>query len=319
MSKELKIAVQSGCWLNDVYGGDENALAAFEAAKAAGIEAIDFNIDMRYPAKAICAKETSEFFSQDIETILKAYEPVKVAMEKTGIEICQAHAPFPLYSRLSADFTEHLIMTVEKSIEICHYLSIPALVVHPWNNSFRDINKDRELEHEVNLKMYRRLMPIAKKYGVKICLENMFYYKASMSTACIAGACANASEAVWYIDKLNEEAGEDIFGFCFDLGHANLAKRNIREEIRTLGHRLTLLHLHDNDAMSDQHYAPMTQRKTDWDGLIMGLRDIGYRGPLNFEIFAAMQKFPKELVPAMLKYTAGVGRYLRNKILEETN
>ena len=317
---ELRVGVQSGSWLDDVYGGDENAMVGFEVAKAAGIEAFDYNIDMRYPWKEINSKQKSEFFSQDIETILKVYEPVKAAMEKTGIELVQAHAPFPTFLQGYEEMNEHIVTEVmEKTCAICQYLSIPALVVHPWGNSYKDINMNRDYEHEVNLNMYRRLIPLAKKYGVKICLENMFYFKATMSTATVASACADAEEAVWYIDKLNEEAGEDIFGFCLDLGHANLAKRNVRRYIETLGHRLTVLHLHDNDGTKDQHYAPMTQHKTDWEGLIEGLRAIKYRGPLCFEIFASMQKYPPELVPAMLKYTAAVGRYIRNKILEETN
>ena len=93
---------------------------------------------------------------------------------------------------------------------------------------------------------------------------------------------------MWYIDKLNAEAGGDMFGYCFDLGHANLVGANIREFVRALGDRLTVLHLHDNDAVTDQHLAPMTQKKTDWEGLILGLRDINYRGAINFETFNAL-------------------------------
>jgi len=309
MNKELRVSIQNGSWMNDFYGGEANALLGFTVAKEAGFEALDFNINDRYPGKFINAKEKSAFFSQDIETILKSFASVKEAIEKTGVVLDQAHASFPLYIDNCEEMNDHLIMVVDKMCAVCQYLGCPAIVVHPWS-SF-----DKEKEREVNLNMYRRMIPSGKKYGVKLCLENMFMSKSG--TGYVGGACAEAEEAAWYIDTLNAEAGFDCFGYCFDLGHANLCKRNIRDELNIIGHRLTCLHLHDNNSTIDQHFAPMTQRKTDWDGLIAGLRDINYRGTLSFETFVSMQKYPKELVPAMLKYTARVGQYLRDKILEE--
>lgn len=34
--------------------------------------------------------------------------------------------------------------------------------------------------------------------------------------------CSDIPEACVYIDKLNEIAGEKLFGFCLDTGHLNL-------------------------------------------------------------------------------------------------
>ncbi|MBR5538467.1 MAG: sugar phosphate isomerase/epimerase [Clostridia bacterium] len=316
MSNELDISVISS-WLH-YYGGEANPTEAFEVAKAVGIEALDFSFGTRYYWKDVIKRERSAFFSQDIETIIKAYTPVKEAMEKTGIRLCQAHAPFPLcFIRGEVEeFNLYLIDVVEKCLAVCKYLSIPALVVHPSGYFVK------EIERKTNLTMYRRMIPLGKKYGVKLCLENLFYRPSEIQpgvappNTIVGGACSEAAEAAWYIDTLNAEAGEDIFGFCFDLGHANLCKRNIREELNILGHRLTLLHLHENDSVDDQHALPMTQRKTDWDGLIEGLRDINYRGAISFETAPSLPD-PKELVPVKLKYIAKVGQYIRDKILEE--
>ncbi len=305
--KELAISVQTGGWLNPM-GGEANAEEAFRLIKDCGFEAVDYNIDTPLSWSMINKSDKGDFYTKSIEELLEYFAPVKEAMEKNGVFGAQAHAPFPLFRRSDAEYSEFLMETVEKCLAICQYLGIPALVVHP--NTYLD----KDSEREINLAMYRKMIPSGKKYGVKLCLENMWAPRAGHI---IGGSCYTADEAVWYIDTLNKEAGEDIFGFCFDLGHANLAAAHVRQYLRTLGHRLTVLHLHDNDAVSDQHFAPMTQRKTDWEGLILGLRDINYRGAINFETFGALVNYPEELRPLMLKYIAGVGEYIRAKILEE--
>ena len=169
----------------------------------------------------------------------------------------------------------------------------------------------------MNMQMYPKLIPAAKKYGVKICLENMFAFIGGHG---IARACANVDEACRYIDALNEMAGEEVFGFCYDVGHANLLSCNLYEDIKTLGHRLTVLHIHENDGRLDSHCIPYTYKNgkigtTDWEGFLKGLKEIGYEGPLNFETFAALQDVPREVVGELLKLISAIGNYFRKSIL----
>ena len=303
MIKELAISVQTSPWYDGV-----NHEEMFEYIKSLGFEAVDYGINVKYPGALIKKLVKSEYFAQDIDTILEDFRPVKEAMEKTGIYAGQAHSSFPLYFDGEDEFNEQLMMVVEKSCAICQYIGCPSIVVHPWSCH------DKAREREVNIMFYRQIIPFAKKYGVRVCLENMHYAKNGKR---VPGACGTPDEVIDIIDTLNEEAGETVFGYCFDLGHATLSHRPIREDIRKLGHRLTELHLHDSDSVNDNHLAPMVLKTTDWDGLIAGLRDINYRGAINFETFAAIGGFPPVLRTAMLKYIADVGKYIRDKILEE--
>ncbi len=301
MNKELQVAVTPSHWFDD-----NNPFESFKFIKECGFDSIDFAICAKYPYADLKVGKRSEFFSKDIEEILEYYRPIKEALDKNGIVLCQSHAIFPPYTP-DEEFMVHLYDVIEKNFAVCNYLGCSNMVVHPWSNY------DKEVERKANLEYYTSLIPMAKKYGVKVCLENMFFKNAGTN---LGGCCSSAKEAVWYIDTLNEIAGEEIFGYCFDLGHANLCRRNFFEEIKTLGHRLTVLHLHDNNAVDDQHLAPMTQRMTDWNGFIQGLCEINYRGSVSFESGHSLADIPKDLYPSMLRYTADVGKYIRKRILE---
>lgn len=267
-------------------------------------------MDHTLPVKNICDGTLNTFYDATIEELLERYRPVKEALERNKVSFGQAHAPFPCYIDGADKVNSYLIQVFEKECAILQYLGCPALVVHPFSC------KDKEKEKEVNLSMYRQLIPAAKKYGVKICLENMFQFPKGHG---VVGACGDAAEACWYIDTLNAEAGADVFGYCLDIGHANLCGRNLRNEIRLLGNRLTILHIHDNEGLNDLHLIPYTQKAngrntTDWEGFLEGLRDIHYQGTLNFETFAGLYDVPKELIPSFLRLIADIGQYFKSRI-----
>ena len=316
MKKELAVSIQTSGWYNPLFGGDTNPLVAFTELKKHGFDAIDYNIDTKYFPTDIKAGKHSTFYSQELETILDYYRPIKKALDEAGIEVAQTHSPFPSYVEDNDDINEHIIEVIGKCMAVCQLLECPATVVHPYTNT-----KDKDKEREVNLNLYRSLIPYAKKYGVKVCLENMVGWGCGAHP--IKGACADMNETVWYIDTLNKEAGEDVFGFCLDIGHATITGNNIYQDILTLGNRLTVLHLHDNDSKGDMHLAPYTCKTPahsniiHWNGLMRGLRKIGYKGAINFETFAAFVNTPIEAAPAMLSYIGAIGNYFRDKILGE--
>ena len=309
MEAKRQISVQTADWYDVLFGAEAGADEAFAYIKSCGFTAVDYNLDQTMPN--INKGDVGTFFDRSVEEIIAFYCPVKEAAEKHGITLAMAHAPFPMNCDKCPEKEPYIMEAVIKLIAVCEYLHIPNLVVHPIKN------RDRNLEWQLNMQMYSKLIPAAKKHGVTICLENLFDWRNGHAIQC---ACTDAQEACRYIDTLNEMAGQSCFGFCYDVGHGNITSRNIYEDLKILGKRIKVLHIHENDGRMDSHCAPYTVRvgskqgATDWDGFLRGLKEIGYEGPLNFETFAAVEYLPKQVVSVALQYISGIGQYFKSKI-----
>lgn len=299
----LKVGVQSAGW----YDKNE-PMKSFEYIKSCGFEATDFNID-HYLNTGKLDKEglMPTFFDKSTEEILEFFTPLKEASEATGVAIAQMHAPFPVWFKEKDEVNDYIRMALDKCFAVCEYIHCPAVVVHPVSRS------TKEKEWDTNMELYRSLIPLIKKYsGVKICLENIFSRRPNRI---IEGRLSNAADACRMIDELNAEAGGDYFGFCLDVGHANLTNRNIKEYVKELGSRLTILHIHDNNGLEDLHMIPYSYLATgsshvcDWEGFMEGLKEIGYKGVLAFETFRIFSAYPKAVHTEALKLISAIGHY----------
>ena len=91
--------------------------------------------------------------------------------------------------------------------------------------------------------------------------------------------------------------------------------------ITTLGSRLKVLHIHDNDGISDLHQIPFTFTRTrenlsstDWEGFIRGLRNIKFDKVLSFETAPGLTSFPGPMKQDVLGFIARIGRYFGERI-----
>ena len=53
--------------------------------------------------------------------------------------------------------------------------------------------------------------------------------------------------------------------------------------LAAVGRRLALVHIHDNDGMTDSHALP-GEGSIDWDAAMAGLRAVGYAGCMDMEL-----------------------------------
>lgn len=288
----------------DTFGIEEG----FRMIAQAGFDGVDFNIDHTLPGGKIRANDCSGFFDQTDEEMIEYARPWKEAAEKYNIRFVQAHAPFPTMVK-DERTNEYVLHALKKTIMLMGYVGCKNLIVHPGFLG-ADEKLSAEEEWDYNVKMYSALIPELKKYGVVCCLENMFSRHRGKIMQAI---CSDPMEACAYVDHLNEIAGEDVFGFCLDTGHAMLVGHDLYDVIRVLGDRITVLHVHDNGGVNDDHMFPY-MGITDWDRFCAGLKAIGYDRPLSFETFHAMEVADKAVWPEMLVLLSAIGRRFAAKI-----
>lgn len=292
----------------------EDIEAGYRSIKEAGFDCVDFNFDEYLHCTLVQQGEINEVLNRDVEEVWKDFEPHRKAAAGCGLTFVQMHAPFPVWQKGMDEVNAKMLRITENCIDICSRMGGRYLVVHPVTLSYECSKKE---EHDFNMMMYQKLIPAAKKHGIVICLENMFMDQNAHLTE---GACSDFAEAAEWIDELNVLAGEERFGFCFDVGHANILGKNLYQSVMVLGSRLKILHIHDNDGVSDLHTMPFTFARswnpvaTDWEGFLRGLREIKYKGVINFETFRCMDSFPKELHFSVLRLLADMGRYFSGQI-----
>lgn len=295
----MKIGIQTG-GAEEIYGVDQT----YKLVKEAGFDAVDVNLDHLLTGSQIRAGEHVPAFDGTDEECLAYFRPWKDAAEKYGIENYQAHALFPGYTCDHDEaYNDYLLEALKKTIMGCAFIGCRRLVVHPFFFSYEK-QMDKKTEWDVNIQRYSALIPAAKKYGVKILLENMFTHCRGKIYSAI---CSDISTACQYIDTLNEIAGEKIFGFCLDTGHLLLLGLDVKNAMLQLGKRIEAFHVHDNDGVSDQHLAPY-MGKLDWNRFVEGLKEISYDGVLSFETFNVWNCVDHELCPSLMKFIAETGR-----------
>lgn len=291
--------------LQKLYG-DRRAI---EIAKEIGADAIDFNLCDAYDyrlADNIYAKGEKE---------IKAYfSSLCDYAASLGIEIFQTHGRGTGFRNLS-DEDDALVENARLDCIATAALGAKYCVFHTTTTIFMGADADPKLMHALNDDMFLRILPYARENGVIVATE-------TFGDATGKGCCdffGNLKEFLTAYDRILQ-SGEwkDWFRVCMDTGHTNKAMRyngnpTPEEAIRALGNRIAVLHLHDNDTMTDQHKIPMTGC-INWDAVMNALDEIGYEGVYNLEVvlshfgknFAVEEaRFAVQVMKQMLKNRYG--------------
>lgn len=300
----MKISINSSVLL-ERFGVKEGIGMIAEA----GFDCIDLGLQFMLPGQVLRKGASTPFESMTDEELKAFFLPYKKAAAEYGITFGQMHAVDPPFFNIP-EYDQRLSRITQKQIMLCEWLQCPYIVVHPVCLSYED-QLPPEQEPEAMRKLYEPLLPVLKDSAVTVCMENIYNgYRGKM----YGGIGQEAEEAIRYMDLFNAMAGREAFGFCYDTGHALLASRRADRALRQLDGHLKALHLHDNDGQDDIHLPPMMGR-LDWNGVWNALKDIRYRGTLNFEI--NMRPYEERFVPCVLRYIADVGKTAAKIIMAE--
>lgn len=313
---KLAVGVQSK---NIVF--DEDPLDGFEMIKRAGFSCCDFSLNSYLTNTSLYSLEFNDFFNQSIRELETFFAPHKQTAGIAGIRINQMHMPYPSYvPKATAEINNFLMQIVApKSMEICAFFDCPYIVVHGFKLA-KQLGLEAA-EWERTEQFLESLAPLAKELKITICLENLY---TPIGNRMMEGPCCDVRKAVARIDRMNEKYGAEVLGFCLDTGHANLIGIDFEDFITTLGNRLKVLHIHDNDGIGDLHQIPFTFTRshenvpsTDWDGFIRGLRKIQFDKVLSFETAPVLSAFPPKMKQDVLEIIAKIGDYFAGEIQSE--
>lgn len=243
----------------------------------------------------------------------KLHDYLKPLLENCGensVRIPVACAPYLKRDTKRADLNDLLIRLTEESIRVCGQAGCKCLIVRPLFSGV-----ERGFEWKVNREYYLGLAEIARENNVTILLENQCR---DNNGHLVRGICSDAEAVVW-VDRLNEEAGEERFGFCMDVGACTLCGQDMLGFAATLGKHIKAVILCDCNGHDEASMLPFTcvrnrQSETDWLGLIRGLREIEFDGSIIMDFSSTAVAFSPLLRQHLLPLAKAVADYFKLQI-----
>ena len=239
-------------------------------------------------------------YTWDKTTRKEYFAKLKACADELGVSFFQMHGLWPTNDTTPESREEQFHFFVEQ-IEIAKMLDCKYLVIHPvmpygWAQEI-----DPAFSWAVNKALFQRLLPYAENAGVVICLENI---PVNMELG-----------HIWAVKKMVQEMNSKYFKVCLDMGHANIMKDDLYQEIKALGSDLKCLHIHDNKGRSDEHTCPFFGN-INWESVIRGLSEIGYDGCISLETHIS-DKMPGVVKEQMQICLAKIARDFVNRIVEK--
>ena len=297
--------------LAETFGPEE----CIRMLKRVGYDAIDWSFFEMTKGEGPWLRDGWEEYAHKLRALADA----------EGIEILQAHAPYPSSRREDAStpgikkdsngiclvenqrFGESIKKRIIRSMEVASILGVKHIVVHPKQHlPYR--GHEEEL-FEMNMEFYRSLIPECERLNLKICVENM-WQRDEKRGYLVDSTCSHIEEFCRYIDTLYSPW---ITG-CLDLGHCALVGTEPQDFIRGLGHdRIGALHVHDVNYIRDCHTMPYME-SLNWAEITKALADIDYQGLFTFEADNFLLPLPDEVKEDGARLMVSVGRHLISMI-----
>lgn len=235
----------------------------YKKLNALGFDCTDFNM---------CDTD-SVLYCKTMAAAAEILQKEKELAREAGIEISQVHGPWrwPVKDDTPEDRQERM-EKMKKSLYLTSVLGCQNWVVHPIMpfGVFDMETNEAQKTWEMNLQFFKDLLPTAKEYGITVCLENMPMRRFSIATP----------EAILrFVSEINDEH----FRICFDTGHVAVFETlSAAKEVKRLGEKIKVLHVHDNRCGADLHLPPYFG-DTDWKSFARALKEIRFTGSFSLE------------------------------------
>ncbi len=258
-----------------VYGNKR----ALEIAAQIGADTVDLTLNV----KKCFIKNEGSVYSQGKEAVKEYFTDLKAYADSLGLTISQTHGKITGFKNIKEE-DDLLVRDIELDCLATATLGAPACVIHNATSIYLGPDPDPELMHSLSYDLFSRVVPFAKQNNIKIATET--FGDAVKFSACDFFGNIDEFEKAYNAIKSKDEF-RDYFTTCVDTGHSNKAMRynnpTPADVIRRIGSDISVLHLNDNDTLTDQHKTPMTGT-IDWKDVFNALDEVGYNGVYNMEL-----------------------------------
>ena len=286
--------------INEILDYVPTPADAVRAYKGSGFKYLDYSFYYDHKGNSPFLLDDERHWQDQVKAAIDA-------ADECGFTFVQAHAPG--YNPLSSMDHESCMRAMTRSVEACHLLNIPVIVMHTSYGRQHLYPTDKAKYFEYNRGFVGRMLETAEKYGVTVCIENTS--SGNMGDFYFPRTPAEMNDFIEYMDH-------PLLGCCWDTGHAVMeGKSDQYDDLKELGGNLKAVHIHDNNMRSDQHLPPYCG-KLQLDRFIEGLIAINYQGAFTFESDGFLNNFngdgklktlPLEVRKSALKLLFEIGRF----------
>lgn len=271
-----------------------------------GFKRITFDLKKVYSSAFLenYGVEEMKFDSQRAKTVVGNFlEECK----KSSMILDVVRAPHLKWDTKRADMNDLMLQIGKDSIEVCKKINAKNIVIQPLFAGIAKQNMWKE-----NRRYYRELGKVAQENNISVLFENQCVYKRERF---VRGVCSGPIEASEWIDTLNKEFGDEIFGFCLDICAGTLCRQDVGAMAVELGNRLKAVILRENDGFHEMSRLPFVGRYkdgegADWSGIINGLRKIEFDGTLILDAGDTLRNFSHLLHPYLYPLMRSVADYI---------
>lgn len=235
-------------------------------------------------------------------TIFPNVSSLKRLLKELHLQSYSLHAPFSYVNIASLDdeYRKHSIRIIKKSIELCSKVEGKIVIIHPHSTGmFPDLKDCPQMIHKIE-ESVRELTFFAKRFGIKIGVENIPYL----------GGWDFGSK-ISNLVKLIEKIDSDELGLCLDTGHIFVGRENVdlSRNVLDCGKSLIALHIQDTDGEKDQHWLP-GEGIIDWSKFSEDLGSINYQEIFMLEVSGSQKWTGHNVNNVLQRGLAGVRRIL---------
>jgi sugar phosphate isomerase/epimerase len=258
---------------------------------------MEFSICIDYIAKTMPMERAAQIVSAAGFTALDYTPPVQEDnweeimaqhmqfFADNNLHVHQTHAPFNRYNRCG----DKLPLYIERTLQASVAMNASYMIAHGDEFNFKEMQYTPEKALEFNYELFAPFVEKASKAGLGVAFENVF------EDANRPRFCSDVAELKALIQRFNSPT----VSCCWDFGHAHVAYgKKQPEQLKEIAELVTCTHVHDNYYGKDLHLPPFLG-EIDWVACMEQLKNVSYKGNLNFEfVYGAI---PESLMEGYLK------------------